>query len=463
MQELTDAEPGMDFRPSRRQARSPRSKDVGLQNLPEQMRGPSRTMNLKDLFGARISRFRPILVCATLLILAAHLTLSTASVTGSYDDQVAIITSLAAVFATLLSLMLARGVSKYPGIEATASLLPAWLLGYGTLLTMLLLSRVAYSRALLVTDFVVTLIWALAARTLSHRQRLQIGVVPQGEYEALTTLPQLDCVLLREASVDAMPVVAVAADLQTDLDASWDRFLAECALRGIPVYHTKHLVESLTGRVELVHLSENSFGMLTPVSAFMTLKHTVDWLGALIVGLLLAPALALVAVAIRIDSRGPAIFRQRRVGYRGTSFTVLKFRTMTVAGHSDADREAAKTQDQDTRITRLGHMLRRTRIDELPQIWNILRGEMSWVGPRPEARILSEWYARELPFYPYRHIVRPGITGWAQVNQGHVAEIDDVREKLYYDFYYIKHYSMWLDLVVLLKTFYTVFTGSGAK
>lgn len=420
-------------------------------------------MNLKDLFRARISRFRVILACCALLIFAAHLVLSAASVTGPFNDEVAIITSLAAVCATLLSLILARGVSQYPGIEATASLLPAWLLGYGALLTMLILSRGAYSRALLVTDFVLTLTWALAARTLSRRQRLQIGVVPQGAYKALTTLPQLDCVLLRDARVEAMSVVAVAADLQTDLDANWDRFLAECALRGIPVYHTKHLVESLTGRVELEHLSENSFGMLTPVSAYMTLKHLVDWAAALTLGVLLAPALLLVALAIRLDSPGPAIFRQRRIGYRGESFTVFKFRTMTVTGHSEDDRESAKTQDRDDRITRLGYFLRRTRIDELPQIWNILRREMSWIGPRPEARVLSEWYARQLPFYPYRHIVRPGITGWAQVNQGHVAEINDVREKLYYDFYYIKHYSMWLDLIVVIKTFRTIVSGSGAK
>jgi lipopolysaccharide/colanic/teichoic acid biosynthesis glycosyltransferase len=420
-------------------------------------------MNLKDLFSARSSRFRFILASCIVLITMAHFVLSALSVTGGYDDEVAVITSLAAVAATLLSLMLARGVSRHPGIEAAGALLPAWLLGYGMLLTVFLLSRAPYSRALLVTDFVLTLLWALGARTLARRQRLQIGVVPQGAYEALTKLPQLDCVLLKTGAADEMSVVAVAADLQTDLDAKWDRFLAECALSGIPVYHTKHLVESLTGRVELVHLSENSFGMLTPVSAFMAVKHAVDWASALILGMVMAPALALVALAVRLDSNGPAIFRQRRVGYRGEPFTVYKFRTMTIDGHDEDDRESAKTQSRDRRITRLGHILRRTRIDELPQIWNILRGEMSWIGPRPEAKVLSDWYARELPFYPYRHIVRPGITGWAQVNQGHVAEINDVREKLYYDFYYIKHYSLWLDLIVVLKTFQTVISGSGAK
>jgi len=108
-------------------------------------------------------------------------------------------------------------------------------------------------------------------------------------------------------------------------------------------------------------------------------------------------------------------------------------------------------------------LLRRSRIDELPQLWNVLKGEMSLIGPRPEALALSEWYERELPFYTYRHIVRPGITGWAQVNQGHVAELGDVHIKLHYDFYYIKHFSAWLDILIMLRTVSTMLTGFGSK
>ncbi|TIP99650.1 MAG: sugar transferase, partial [Mesorhizobium sp.] len=117
----------------------------------------------------------------------------------------------------------------------------------------------------------------------------------------------------------------------------------------------------------------------------------------------------------------------------------------------------------DTRITRLGQFLRKSRIDELPQAINILRGEMSWIGPRPEALVLSKWYEAELPFYRYRHIVRPGITGWAQVNQGHVAAVDDVLEKLHYDFYYIKNFSPWLDVLIVFRTIRTMLTGFGAR
>ena len=152
------------------------------------------------------------------------------------------------------------------------------------------------------------------------------------------------------------------------------------------------------------------------------------------------------------------------MGYRGRAFTLYKFRTMKIDDASAGSaRESAITREDDARITRLGRFLRRTRLDELPQIINILRGEMSWIGPRPEAVPLSEWYEMELPFYRYRHIVRPGISGWAQVMQGHVASPGEVLGKLHYDFYYVKNFSPWLDLLIVLKTIRTILTGFGAR
>src|SRR5690606_29136595 len=152
-----------------------------------------------------------------------------------------------------------------------------------------------------------------------------------------------------------------------------------------------------------------------------------------------------------------------RIGYLDRLFIVYKLRTMRNSEGTLEDKESAITRVKDPRITRFGHFLRRTRIDELPQLINVLRGEMSWIGPRPEAVVLAQWYDAELPFYPYRHIVRPGITGWAQVNQGHVAGVDDVLEKLHYDFYYIKNISPWLDLVIIMRTIRIMLTGFGAK
>jgi lipopolysaccharide/colanic/teichoic acid biosynthesis glycosyltransferase len=256
---------------------------------------------------------------------------------------------------------------------------------------------------------------------------------------------------------------AVVADFTADLPAKWESFLADAALAGRMVYQVKQLSESLTGRVEVAHLSENSFGNLMPASGYFHLKSVVDFLAALaLVPLLLVPMLAL-AVAIRIDSKGPALFRQRRLGLAGRPITVYKFRSMRLHDAGDDARDAAITYHQDDRITRLGAFLRRRRIDELPQIINILKGEMSWIGPRPEALVLSTWYTGKIPFYRYRHVVRPGISGWAQVNQGHVANVEEVHEKLQYDFFYIKYFSLWLDLLIVFRTAKTMVTGFGAR
>lgn len=157
------------------------------------------------------------------------------------------------------------------------------------------------------------------------------------------------------------------------------------------------------------------------------------------------PVAAVIALAIRLDSKGPALFRQKRVGQSGKPITVYKFRTMSDIGFAE-ERNAAMIGEDDERVTRIGHFLRSSRLDELPQILNILMGEMSWIASRPEAAILCKWYTSEISFYRYRHVVKPGISGWAQVNQGHVADVDEVHRKLQYDFYYIKYFSHWLDV-----------------
>ena len=257
---------------------------------------------------------------------------------------------------------------------------------------------------------------------------------------------------------------ALVADFNADLPPEWEAFLADAALAGIIVYQVKPLLESLTGRVEIDHLSENSFGSLVPARGYFHLKTVLDWLVALAVLPVALPVMAGAALAILLDDGGPVLFRQKRVGHRGHLFEVIKFRTMRAGPHHALDaRAAAMRGELDPRITRVGAALRRSRIDELPQIFNVLAGQMSWIGPRPEAEVLSLWYVGELPFYHYRHVVKPGISGWAQVNQGHVAEVRDVHRKLQYDFYYIRCLSPWLDVLILFKTAKTMLSGFGAR
>jgi lipopolysaccharide/colanic/teichoic acid biosynthesis glycosyltransferase len=364
--------------------------------------------------------------------------------------------------ASLLSVYLLRNISLFPGIRSAFFVFPVVLTAYtGTFLLFLLL-RLDYSRVVLISAGTVMLVWLYFVQLMIDRgPALRIGVVPGGEVEALAAVPSLELSWLDQPRLGGDYELLVA-DFRADLPDRWETFLADCALSGMPVLHVKQLLEAMTGRVQLEHLSENSFGSLVPFMVYLRLRRAIDFLTALTAAVLLLPVFVICAIVIKLDSPGPALFRQVRIGYRGKPFTVFKFRTMVVHDSPDPF-DAAMTKENDSRVTRVGRVLRRTRLDELPQIINILRGEMSWIGPRPEAEPLSRWYESELPFYRYRHIVPPGITGWAQVNQGHVFELDQVMSKLQYDFYYIKNFSASLDALIVAKTVQTIFSGFGSK
>jgi lipopolysaccharide/colanic/teichoic acid biosynthesis glycosyltransferase len=302
-------------------------------------------------------------------------------------------------------------------------------------------------------------LYVYAERNLRRR----IAIVPFGDRHGLEEIDTVDWLVLKRPRLeDTRACNAIVADFSTDLPDEWEAFLADAALAGRIVYQVKQLSESLTGRVELEHLSENSFGSLLPARGYFHLKGLADFLFALAILPVALPFMLLIGVAIRLDSKGPVFFRQTRVGHAGKNITIYKFRTMR-PGLVEDELQAAITQDDDDRVTKVGRWLRKLRIDELPQIFNILKWQMSWIGPRPEAEVLSVWYTSELPFYRYRHVVKPGISGWAQVNQGHVAEVDEVHRKLQYDFYYIKYFSPWLDVLILFRTIKTMLTGFGSR
>ena len=371
------------------------------------------------------------------------------------------------VLAVCMALWIRISVSTYPGIRGGQLILPAIIVAHATFVTLLLLSRLPYHRPSLALGVGVHLIWAYAVYFFVQRRvRPRIGIVPFGAVDKLTGIDNVEWHRLHHPSLaDAGACNAIVADFAAeDLPDEWEAFLADAAVGGRVVYQVEQLHESLTGRVEIHHLSENSFGSLAPARAYMAVKHLVDFLWAVILLPVAVPVMAACALAIRLSDGAPVLFRQIRVGRGGHEFIVTKFRTMRLVTDLDPnDRAAAMTGEEDVRITRLGRFLRLTRLDELPQLWNILRGEMSFIGPRPEAQVLSSWYTSEIPFYRYRHVVRPGISGWAQVNQGHVAEVDEVHLKLQYDFFYIKYFSPWLDLLILFRTIKTMLTGWGAR
>jgi lipopolysaccharide/colanic/teichoic acid biosynthesis glycosyltransferase len=377
-------------------------------------------------------------------------------------------TFIAVTISSMIALLMFRRLAATPGVTSFGQILTSLLVPYLSTIAVLFVSRLDYARgfygfSMLSCAVALTLLWVYQRR----KSTPVIYLVPGTAFPERH--PHIKLVSLANAGLPTERNAILAADFRAELAPAWEKLLLDAALAGIPVFHTKQLQESIFGKVEIEHLSENSFGALLPNLAYLRFKRIVDLLVTVLVLSLAIPVILLVALAIKIDGGGRIFFVQERMGYRGVPFRMVKFRTMqdVSIGDSDLDRARAiaraMTTHQDPRITRLGSFLRRYRLDELPQIYNILKGDMSWIGPRPEATPLSSWYQEEIPFYAYRHLVRPGITGWAQVHQGHVTNVTHVREKLHYDFYYIKYFSPWLDALIVLQTMKALLVGNGAK
>lgn len=364
-----------------------------------------------------------------------------------------------------LGLIMLRRVTAFPGTRTFGYILPSFAGAFGLVLTGLLALRLDYGSVYLGAVFLssITVVFLLSIYLLPRTQR-RFYLVPGFDLQGLDLPKEVEWIRMVNPVVPHDPGAYIVADFRRDHGPQWERMLAEAAVQGRTVLHSKQLLESLTGRVTIEHLSENNFGSLLPNLAWRKAKRIADLLAALLLLPALLPLFLVIGLWIRIDSPGPALFRQMRMGAGGRPFRIIKFRTMQQRSESgEPDASAAMTVSGDSRITRAGRWLRRTRIDELPQIFNILAGQMSWIGPRPEAISLSRWYETEIPFYLYRHIVRPGITGWAQVHQGHVTDLDAINYKLQYDFYYIKNFSVWIDILVAIRTVKIAITGFGAK
>jgi len=190
-------------------------------------------------------------------------------------------------------------------------------------------------------------------------------------------------------------------------------------------------------------------------------KRIFDVAAATALLVLFLPVIAVTALLIRLDSKGPVLYRQQRIGRGGAPFEILKFRSMSVDAEKDG--VAAWAAKDDCRVTRVGKIIRKARIDEIPQAINVIRGEMSFVGPRPERPEFVRLLEREIPNYHLRHVVRPGITGWAQVKYKYGASIEDARIKMQYDMHYIEHFSLWRDFLILLMTVRVALFGIGSR
>jgi len=222
--------------------------------------------------------------------------------------------------------------------------------------------------------------------------------------------------------------------------------------------------EQVTGKIpiESLRLGALLFSSGFHISRFLEIYKRLASIAVSIVGLILSlPLLPFVALAIKLTSPGRLLYKQKRVGRNDSVFYCYKFRTMRA--DAEADTGPTWAGDEDPRITAVGRFLRVTRLDEIPQLWNVLKGDMSLVGPRPERPEFIQWLKQEIPYYNLRHTVRPGITGWAQIRYRYGNSIEDTREKLRYDLFYIKNMAPGLDALILFQTIKTILLGRGAK
>lgn len=372
-------------------------------------------------------------------------------------------TLLANGMAHLLSFAILHKLKRFPGTSSLPFIIPtlvtAWLAAFAVLL---FLREEHYARQVLVYSFMLANVWGFARYILGRRYRQpKLALVPFGRGMELVGNPNAVITVLETTDLDGRRYDGVVADLHsTELPAEWARFLAKCTLARIPVFHTQQIMESMTGRVKVDHLSENIFGALLPSSLYSGFKRLVDVALVLLSAPLWLPVMLVTGLVIKLDSAGPMFFSQERVGQSNKSFKLYKLRSMC----EDSEKDGAQfAQASDMRVTRVGRFIRKTRLDEIPQFINVLKGDMSLIGPRPEQRAFVDKFEVEIPFYSYRHVVKPGITGWAQVVQGYAADANDTGLKIEHDFYYIKHFSLWLDILIVLKTIRTVLTGFGAR
>lgn len=324
--------------------------------------------------------------------------------------------------------------------------------------------RLYYSRPIMLSAFLASLVIVNCLVVLSERTRpRRMGIVPQAtSNELIDWVGPRGQVILSE-KVPPTTFDLVLADLSREMDPRWNRYIANAMLSGVEVRHLAEYVEGLRGRVS-ADLFQVDHVLLDPrAKVYLHLKRYVDVLLVLLLLPIAAPLAIFGALAIAVSMGRPILFVQDRIGLEGTTFRIYKLRTMEPEGQQLPGNVRTATKVGDRRVTPLGQWLRLYRLDELPQLWNVLRGDMSMVGPRPEQPHLCSEYANAMPTFPCRHLVRPGITGWAQVRFGYACDERETREKLSYDLYYTKYISAALDLKILLETILVILRDKTAR
>ncbi|WP_258546891.1 sugar transferase [Psychromonas sp. B3M02] len=352
-------------------------------------------------------------------------------------------------------------VTKFLLVDKSLYVLPVMLSLYSLAIITIVLFRIEYSRPTLIYGFSTVLIWLLiSARFNRQAAILKLQAIDNFTLSSFNHNQHIDIESIVPPYNLAQIKDGLVVNLHKPLTAEQEKFIADCSINNKVVYHSETIKEMIEGKVQTTHLSENALNALNTNPSYWLIKRVIETVLILLSLPVFLPIMLFVSIAIKLESKGPVFYTQKRIGQGGKPFQIYKLRSMEV-GCPKADSKFAT--EEHTRVTHIGRLIRKTRIDEIPQFVNVLKGEMALIGPRPEQESFVKAFEQEIPFYGYRHMVKPGITGWAQTVQGYTADTDTTREKLAHDLYYIKHLSFWLDVNIFFKTLKTMLTGFGAK
>lgn len=344
-----------------------------------------------------------------------------------------------------------------------AAVLSRTVLAHGALAFAILLLHLVHSNQVMIAGIVFSILFGTLYMCLEHfTVRPTIAVVGTPAPNVLAPLIQRHkekVRLLDDPDEDVRSCDLILIPEMAELAPAWSSLVSRAMLSGVPVRHVAEFLEEADGIVSVEHFEIEHLPVGGPTS-YRLRKRLLDVALIVVTAPITLPLTLLGALAVACTMGRPVLFAQNRAGVSGKPFRMYKLRTMRPLRPSEA---LQATTAGDSRITPVGAWLRRFRIDELPQLWNVLKGDMSIIGPRPEWTVLSAEYQKYFPAYAHRHLVRPGITGWAQVRSGYAADLDETKVKVAYDLFYIKNLSFSLDLQILLRTVWTLMSGSGAR
>ncbi len=326
------------------------------------------------------------------------------------------------------------------------------------LLVILAATRNFYSGSFLAVFLCFQIIWfGLEVYCRNHYVVYTLAVSPAVLKLSTADFPEQKLILLDDpATLADQEIDAMLVDFNHDLDENWMHFLAYCQNNAIPIIPLNTFLENTWGRVPVEMIKSSKTFTITTFKPYLLVKPVIEWCLALAGIIATSPVMLATALVVKMTSPGPIIYRQVRLGLNGKPFVIYKFRTML----NGADEKGSySTVENDERLTPVGHTLRKYHLDELPQLFNVLMGNMALVGPRPETVELSKVYADNIPYYFFRTTLKPGVTSWSHIHQGNVSGIELNKIKLSYDIYYMKHISPFIDFYILLKTVWVIVMG----